>query len=217
MTYEPKPGVLTEEDKARLVLGNTGHDVDVGEILETVFTAVEKNLEDQAERADEAEAAIPKTEDLSETQKEVLESQTSTMEQMTDAPETGGPSSHIDGNPLDGDKGEGDTESAHAAETSIASNESDDREGADEPLADPVENKTAEPDAGKLTPGLYEGTGGEGHETAETGEGNGTDAEAAHSTESTPSSVDEAALPDLADSTDLADADSEPTKTDGVA
>lgn len=89
MGYEPTPGVLTEEDKMRLVLADTGHNVELPENLKNHFDATPKPPESDHEGADEKEAT-PSLAEPSKADKEAEEARQSTMAHMNQDPEVSG-------------------------------------------------------------------------------------------------------------------------------
>lgn len=89
MSYEPIPGVLTEEDKMRLVLADTGHNVALPENLKNAFDATPPAPESDHEGADETEAT-PKVEEPSDSDKAAEAARAETMEHMSEQPETSG-------------------------------------------------------------------------------------------------------------------------------
>ena len=134
MGYEAKAGVLTEEDKVRLVLGNTGHDVDVPAILSEPMAAAPKISEEAVK--DFNENPNPSLAEETPEQKAAAESREQTLSDMKDHPDSGGPSSHLEDN-----EGKGDLEAGEAF--SEAEAESEPEEPKEPEAAEPTEANTA--------------------------------------------------------------------------
>jgi hypothetical protein len=104
MAYKPTPGVLTEEDKVRRLLGEMGENVEIDPILQKPFDA--REFIPKEEKVDNTEEPTPSLAEPSKADEAAEKSRISQMEEVKAEPEIGGPSSHLHDNEDAGEIGE---------------------------------------------------------------------------------------------------------------